>query len=230
MTSPSPEVRLAELATRWSSARDLRAVFADCYRLMTVRLGEGVRDGLFEDGPWVARLRDRFADYYFDALDAYAGAEGAQDCPRTWQVALDACARPGCHPLEALLLGINAHINHDLALALVDVLDDWDGLDAGARTRRRRDHDRVNTVIRSTTDEVQATVVAGWSPAATRLDTLLGRLDEWAFGEVVERWRTQVWDDAMALLAAPEAERPALAARIDTRAHRLAGLIGLAPG
>ena len=110
------------------------------------------------------------------------------------------------------------------------MLDDWDGLDAGARTRRRRDHDRVNTVIRSTTDEVQATVVAGWSPAATRLDTLLGRLDEWAFGEVVERWRTQVWDDAMALLAAPEAERPALAARIDTRAHRLAGLIGLAPG
>ena len=85
MTSPSPEVRLAELATRWSSTRDLRAVFADCYRLMTVRLGEGVRDGLFEDGPWVARLRDRFADYYFDALDAYADADGTHDCPRTWR-------------------------------------------------------------------------------------------------------------------------------------------------
>lgn len=227
MTRSTAEQRLAALATRWSAADDLRAVFADCYRLMTVRLSEGVREGRFEDGAWVARLRDRFAEYYFDALDAY---DGAAPCPATWRAALDACARPGCHPLEALLLGINAHINGDLALALVDVLDDWDVLEPRQRAGRRRDHDRVNAVIRATTDEVQRDVLARWSAGSVRLDGLLGRLDEWVFGEVVERWRTRVWLDAMALLALPAADRPAEAARIDVRARRLAALIDLGPG
>ncbi len=230
MTPSTAEERLAALATRWSADHDLRAVFADCYRVMTVRMSEGVASGSFEDGRWVARLRDRFAEYYFDALAGYDGAAGARACPLTWTVALDACARPGCHPMEALLLGINAHINHDLALALVDVLDDWDHLDEERRAGRRRDHDRVNAIIRSTTDEVQRDVVAGWSPAAARLDALLGRVDEWAFGELVERWRTQVWEDAMRLVALPAPERPAEAARIDGRSRRIARIIGLAPG
>ncbi len=227
MTRSTAEERLAALTTRWYAADDRRAVFADCYRVMTVRMSEGVLEGRFEDGAWVARLRDRFAEYYFDAVDAY---DGAGPCPATWRVALDACARPGCHPLEALLLGINAHINGDLALALVDVLDDWDVLEPRQRTGRRRDHERVNAIIRATTDEVQRDVVARWSAASTRLDSMFGRLDEWVFGEVVERWRTRVWLDAMALLALPAADRPAEAARIDVRARRLATLIDLGPG
>ena len=52
MTGSTAEERLAALATRWSAADDRRAVFADCYRLMTVRVSEGVREGRFEDGAW----------------------------------------------------------------------------------------------------------------------------------------------------------------------------------
>jgi hypothetical protein len=230
MTRSAAEDRLAALATEWSAARDLRGVFADCYRVMTARMSDGVLAGDFDDAAWVSRLRDRFADYYFDALDAYASTTGEPPCPETWRIALDACARPGCHPLEALLLGINAHINHDLALALVDVLDDWPRLDDRQRAGRHRDHDRVNDIIRATTDEVQRDVVAAWSPAASRLDAVFGRVDEWAFGELVEHWRTQVWADAMTLVALPTNERPAAAARIDVRSRRLAGLISLAPG
>jgi len=230
MTRSAAEVRLAALATEWSAAHDLRAVFADCYRVMTERMSDGVAAGTFEDGVWVARLRDRFAEYYFDALDGYAAADRDVVCPEVWRIALDACARPGCHPVEALLLGINAHINHDLALALVDVLDDWDRLDEAVRESRHRDHEQVNDIIRATTDEVQLDVVSTWSPAAARIDRLLGPVDEWVFGEVVARWRGRVWTDAMSLLAVPVAERDSAARVIDGRALRLAGLLGLAPG
>ena len=79
---------------------------------------------------------------------------------------------------RGLMLGINAHINHDLALALVDVLDDWDTLDGEHRLLRQEDRELVNTIIDETTDEVQREVVAQWSPLASALDLLLGPLDE----------------------------------------------------
>jgi hypothetical protein len=229
VTSSAAEERLAVLASEWTAASDLRGVFADCYRLMTQRLSEAVAAGDFHDGVWVARLRDRFADYYFDALDAHTAHDGTA-CPEAWQVALDACSRTTCRPMEALLLGINAHINHDLALALVDVLDDWPELGPRQRAERQEDHERVNDIIRATTDEVQRDVVRSWSPATRHVDLLLGRVDEWAFGEVVERWRTQVWVDAMSLLAVAPEIRPQAATALSVRARRLAGLIALTPG
>jgi len=230
MTQSAAEERLAALATGWSASGDLRAVFADCYRVMTARLSEGVAAGEFDDGAWVALLRDRFAEYYFEALDGYGAPTGVTPCAQTWRVAFDACARPGCHPLEALLLGINAHINHDLALALADVLEDWADLTPEQRASRRSDHEHVNDVIRAATDEVQRDVVATWSPATGRVDAALGRVDEWAFGTLVERWRTRVWDDAMALVAVPPEARSTAVARLDDDARRLARIIALIPG
>ena len=182
--APTAEQRLADLALQWGDAGDRRAVFAECYLVMTRRVEEAILAERFQDGVWVARLLDRFAAYYFDAVDSHGGLQTVRVCPAVWREALDACADPVCHPLQALMLGINAHINHDLALALVDVLDDWPALDEEARQRRREDHELVNAVIDDTTDEVQRDVVGKWSPAAVGIDLLLGRLDEWAFGEL----------------------------------------------
>jgi Family of unknown function (DUF5995) len=265
----SAEQRLESLTQVWSASGDRRAVFSECYLVMTRRVHERVREGAFHDGPWVTRLLDRFADYYFDAVDAYGGAtqtgetqvsgtqvSGTQDtgtqftattvttvtatsdgieatvtelparvCPEVWRGALDACSDPDCHPLQALMLGINAHINHDLALALVDVLDDWDTLDDEQRRARQEDHELVNTIIDETTDEVQREVVAQWSPLASALDLLLGPLDEWAFGTLAQSWRSQVWVDAMDLVHLAPEERSTATARIGERASGVATVI-----
>jgi hypothetical protein len=237
MSDPSAELRLIALRDGWVVTGDRRALFADCYRLMTQRMLEGLAAGGFHDPVWVARLLDRFADYYFEAVDAVEAHEVADPldtCPAVWRVAFDACADPCCHPLQALLLGINAHINHDLALAVVDVLDDWPGLDEAARDARRADHTRVNDTIRATTDEVQREVVAAWAPSTAALDEWFGGIDEWVFAEVVEVFRDQVWDDAMRLLAVPVELRAEAADEIAGRAARTAAVIMLgrhpAPG
>jgi hypothetical protein len=224
-SAPTAEARLADLARQWGDAGDRRAVFAECYLVMTRSVEENIRAGSFHDGVWVGRLLDRFATYYFDAVDSYGGALGVRVCPAVWREALDACSDPLCHPLQALMLGINAHINHDLALALVDVLDDWPTLDEEARQRRRDDHELVNTIIDDTTDEVQKDVVGRWSPAAEGLDLLMGPLDEWAFGQLAESWRSRVWADAMDLVVLDPSKRAEAEAVIGERASCVATVI-----
>ncbi|HET7820491.1 MAG TPA: DUF5995 family protein [Ornithinibacter sp.] len=219
------EERLAALAQEWGDASDRRAVFAECYLVMTRRMEENIRAGRFHDGVWVGRLLDRFATYYFDAVDSYGGLIEEPVCPAIWHEALEACADPDCHPLQALMLGINAHINHDLALALVDVLDDWPTLDDATRQRRREDHEMVNTIIDDTTDEVQRDVVGRWSPAAEALDWLMGPLDEWAFGALAQSWRSRVWADAMDLVVLDPTQRAAARVVIGERASGVATVI-----
>ncbi|HQG16007.1 MAG TPA: DUF5995 family protein [Ornithinibacter sp.] len=252
----SAERRLESMTQVWTASGDRRAVFSECYLVMTRRVRERVRNGAFHDGVWVTRLLDRFADYYFDAVEAYGrsgdftlstvmtvtttpdGVEATvtpvpeRTCPEIWRGALDACSDPGCHPLQALMLGINAHINHDLAPALVDVLDDWGTLEEEQRRHRHEDHELVNTIIDETTDEVQRDVVAQWSPLAEMLDALMGPLDEWAFGTLAQSWRSQVWLDAMDLVALPPEERPLATQRIGERASGVATVImlGRRPG
>lgn len=44
-----------------------------------------------------------------------------------WQVAHNAAKDPNISAMQKLLLGVNAHINYDLVLTLVDMLEgEWD--------------------------------------------------------------------------------------------------------
>lgn len=170
----------------------------------------------------MGRLLDRFAEYYFDAVYCYEA--GSDACPPVWRHALDACGRD-LHPLQHLFLGINAHTNYDLAFALADVLEDWSDLDETRRLRRRTDHLAVNEVIRQTVDVVQERIVQPMAPGMGVVDTLLGPIDEWLVSRLIAGWRMAVWTDAVSLLEATAADRPAVRCRIERRALRTADLL-----
>ena len=165
---------------------------------------------------------DRFAHYYFIVLDA----ETDPGCPPVWRDAFVACRPGGPEPLRLVLLGMNAHINHDLPLALADVLTDWPELDEATRRSRHEDHERVNTIIARTTDALQEQVVNTAMPAMRVLDTMLGGLDEALFTQLVSQWRERGWDDAQRIMqCTDEAQRQQVRADIHRRAHRWATLI-----
>lgn len=129
----------------------------------------------------------------------------------------------GSDALQQVLLGINAHINHDLPLALADVLDDWEGLAEEIRTNRHEDHEAVNDVIIASIDLVQGSVVNEVMPILGVLDTLLGRLDEAVFTATVRSWREHAWDEAQQLLrCSTDDERAAVVDQIHHRALRWA--------
>lgn len=211
-----------ELAGTWDRVGDRRAVFAAAYGRMTEAMLAAISRDEFEDPVWVDRLLERFADYYFDAVDAW---DQKAECPLVWCDAFAACKHEDLHTLQVLFLGINAHINHDLVYALTDVLDDWDRLDATRRLEREVDHRNVNLVIARTVDIVQDEVIDPLSPALGLLDDVLAGLDEWVFSRLIADWRGDVWDQAQRLLAAPADQRSAVDTDITERTSRIARLV-----
>lgn len=207
--------RMDTLVSEWGLA-DRRCLFAGAYRTMSANMLEAIESGEFSDEDWVDYLLADFATYYFDAVDAYEGR--LPDCPKVWNVAFEATGDDGVHPLRVLFLGINAHINYDLALCVADVMSDWSTLDPTHREIRRRDYDRVDQIIRRTIDSVQEGIVAPAAPAMGVLDKLMGPIDEWLISALIANWRHDTWGDALALLDSTIDQVGQVRAKIESQA------------
>ncbi|QOH58161.1 hypothetical protein C6Y44_20980 [Rhodococcus rhodochrous] len=109
---------------------DPRGCFAAVYRQMTV----AVKAGVFADKDRMNRIDTLFANRYFEAYEATAPT-------RAWQIAFDAAKHDRLIVLQHLLLGINAHINLDLAVVVGENLSGSE-LDAF-----RTDYDKINDII-----------------------------------------------------------------------------------
>lgn len=219
MSGERPAVdRMAELLEAWEQAGDRRAFFLGCYRAMTRRMLAALDAGRFADARWVRSLLERFADYYFDTIDACCA--GRPHASAVWRRAHEAAARPRTLAVQCLLLGVNAHVNYDLVFAVVDVLQgEWSRLSMTERQARHDDFSLVNRIIAETVDEVQDEVLERYAPSMNVLDTLLGPLDEWVAAHLIARWRDNVWDNAVRWLETTDpAARAALHAAVEAAA------------
>ena len=193
--------KMDALVAGWGPG-DRRALFLRAYRTMSESMYQSIDAGDFRDAAWVDGLLARFADYYFRAVDAHASSPNA--CPRVWKIAFESASDPEVHALRALFLGINAHINFDLALCVADVMTDWSDLDSDGREQRADDYRTVDLVINRTINEVQEKVVVPAAPAMGWLDVALGPVDEWLLSRLITDWRADTWGDALLLLEQPD--------------------------
>ena len=184
---------------QWEETSDRRAIFLNCYMLMTQSVLEAIEAGEFKDSIWVRALLHRFAGYYFEALGAYE--LDSPSTPAVWRLTHDAAREPKTLVLQNLFLGVNAHINYDLVLTLVDMLElEWRRLSADQREQRYSDHCHVNQIIKQTINAVQDVVVERYSPVMDVVDKILGPGDEWLTAQVITDWRDAVWQEALQLL------------------------------
>ncbi len=206
--------RMAGLIRGWEAAGDRRAIFLSCYAMMTRNMLTALDSAGFHDPAWVRDLLERFADYYFRALEL--AERGDPATPAAWRLVFEAAAAGRGHVLQHLLLGVNAHINYDLVLCLDDVLAaEWPALSPAARQARYEDHCHVNDVIIRTIDAVQDQVVERYAPMMEVVDAAFGPLDEWLIGRTIAHWRDDVWQHALERLAQPEAGREAVRIRVE---------------
>ena len=190
--------RMQRLLDAWEVADDGRAVFLDCYLTMTRAVHAELGVGFFDDDAWVRSLLERFADYYFASID---GGPEVIDIPAPWVLAHAAAVGHDAAPIQLLLAGVNAHINYDLVLTLVDVLDEeWRRLGDEDRARRRADYDRINDVIEATADAVQDDVLERRTGWLDLIDRGLGGWDEFLAVRLLTSWRSNVWREAVAML------------------------------
>jgi len=218
--------RMATQIQHWEAEGDQRAVFLSCYLLMTRNIISAIDHQEFHDSAWVSRLMERFAEYYFVALEEYEREPSS--APAVWHSAHDISRAPHTLALQKLMAGVNAHINYDLVLSMVDLLGpEWDDLEADQRNARYNDHCHVNAVIGRTIDAVQDQVLDPVMPIMVLIDELLGPVDEILVSHLITHWRETVWRDTMQLLEINEpTERRRLIHKIEQAALTTASLIG----
>ncbi len=169
-----------------------RRTFIATYLRTTRAVGRAVDVGLFEDGDWVARWDVVFAELYLVAHDAETAGEVV---PRPWRETFN--ASPQLHPLQHVLLGINAHINYDLPQSLVSVIPAAEFADPAVLERRRRDHERIDAVLASRVAAEDAELRTLTHVAlADRLLTPVNRL---ASRRLLRESRRKVWHNTFAL-------------------------------
>lgn len=171
--------------------------FNDMYLETTRQVGRAVAEQGFADPGFLDRLDVRFAQLYFGALNAHSRDRAS--APRCWAALFDARVRPGTHPLQFALAGMNAHITYDLPRALVMTVEEFGGdLDDGTR---RSDFVAVNEVLSRTQPIVKERLLSG--PLAD-LDDAMGDLDDRAGMWAIEAARELAWGSARALWALRE--------------------------
>ncbi|MCB9779276.1 MAG: hypothetical protein H6742_11985 [Alphaproteobacteria bacterium] len=195
--------------------RGSRAGYFPCmYRATTLRVARGLSEGRFVDAERMERLDVVFADFY---LDAWRRHGVAQACSGPWHHAFQSARDPQLLILQHLLLGMNAHINLDLAQAAVAVAGD--GLDG-----LRQDFDTINDILAEQLDQVQDALNAH-SPALSRLDEAGGSWDERLFSFSLARARDAAWTQARVLVTLPGAARPTALRALDRQSSTTARII-----
>ncbi|MBZ3906018.1 MULTISPECIES: DUF5995 family protein [Streptomyces] len=194
--------------------------FAALYRQVTVEVRTAIHQGLFDDGARMDRFDTHFGNRYFEAYDAWRRDRGG---PRCWREAFGLLDDADTVIVQHLVLGVNAHINLDLAVAAARTSP---GEDIRAL---RRDFLLINDILARVSLTVQDSVGAV-SPLLSLLDRVGARTDERLLDFSIRQSRAEAWHNAVLLAGQTEEEREDTIERLDVRSAVLARLIARPSG
>ena len=117
--------------------------FNGLYLSVTQAVESRVNGGGFADPAWLARLDVKFAGLYFSALGA---ALTGAPCPDCWAAMFSVRENAQIARIQFALAGMNAHINHDLCLA-IDATAKATGTVPQHGTAQYNDYTAVNPVL-----------------------------------------------------------------------------------
>ena len=208
--------RMTRIATELPET-DGVARFNDLYLAVTRAVAaEATGDGL-EDPTFLSGLDVTFAGRYFAAVDATGSGEAVT---QAWAPLFESRGRLDVAPIQFALAGMNAHINFDLCLAVVDTCRSLD-LEPEAGTPQYRDYLTVNGILSRVEDEVKRRFETELQQVA---DEALGRVDDVIAMWSVARARDAAWTHAEVLWSLRPL--PALTAEYTLSLSRIVGLAG----
>jgi uncharacterized protein DUF5995 len=220
----APATRIADVIVRLKGVvaalppGDGVRAFTSLYLAVTVAVDQAARPGGFEDARFVRRLDVVFANLYFGALRNALLRAGP--VPKAWAPLLTTRAARGVLPLQFALAGMNAHINRDLPLALVQTCEAR-RIDLRRRTPQHRDFRQINSLLAVVEAQVKAELV---TDALRDFDVALGELDDVIAMWKVERAREAAWNHAETLWALRAS--PRLTAQFVRTLDRMVGFAG----
>jgi hypothetical protein len=211
---------IADMVAGWEPLDadcDARAVFALTYLLTTEAFRATLGTGFFDDESAIINLDRVFANLYFSAYEGYASGTA----PPAWTIAFDKATGLQTNAVQDVFLGMNAHINRDLPVALAAV-----GLVRADGSSRKPDHDAVNEILSDVLDHIQDELARLYDPMFSLSDASPSPIDEMGSLEVLKSWREGAWRNAERLaLARSDAERDAVMAQIEAYSTAWARII-----
>ncbi|MGH4011299.1 MAG: DUF5995 family protein [Pseudonocardiaceae bacterium] len=165
------------------------ACFTSLYRTITANVLRWLEEGTFENSQYLATLDLEFAERYLHALRSYAFDRPAT--PRSWRVLFDNRSDTRISRLHFAVAGMNAHINFDLALAVVSTCARL-GIDFGAEDQRK-DYLGVNQIFIANTLQLRDEFEDEEDPAL--VDAVEKLFDDFA----IVATRQVAWNDAQRL-------------------------------
>lgn len=215
-----------EMRHRWTGLDaecDPDMVFALLYLITTAKVGDLVAADHFADNGFLVDWDEDFAGRYFAAYDAHHDGDPATAAPTPWRTAFEHADSGKGTVSQDTLLGINAHVNYDLAFSAYDMgLPQNDGKD---------EFDRVNDAFWNVPIPLADEMGARYDPGSARSSEELGPAD-YASIELLISWRENAWSNAVLLAEAPDPiARAVVAEKIQAEADAVAaGILLTADG
>jgi Family of unknown function (DUF5995) len=193
-----PATSIAEVIARMNAidavlpAADGIACFNRMYLDVTTQVDAQVEQGLFGDPGFVAHLDVVFANLYFSAVDSLTTSPEAP--PVAWKPLLMSRSTPGIEPIQFALAGMNAHINHDLPLAVVTACTDLST--APGDGSHHADYQRVDGLLDASEQAIRQAFETPEELATDRhVAAVASLVSNWSMNTA----RDVAWNESMAL-------------------------------
>jgi hypothetical protein len=187
------------------------------YLMVTQQVDLNPPGGAWQSPVWFTRLDVVFAGFYFRAI---VGSLGGQELPSAWSALFEARYRTGIDRIQFALAGMNAHINHDLALALLATDDELNIVPAPG-SPESADYQSVNNLLNTVMPSALNMLAADTLGVLAEDTGKVGRL--LAFWDICQA-RDLAWDFADHLRSLDNPARDAALAAQDG----LTGVVGRA--
>ncbi len=158
--------QLDEIINYECAQNSCMAYFPILYRKVTFRIKEGILANDFENNQRMEKLDVFFANRY---IEAYQNSTTNKPFTISWKNAFNAAKDGNLLIMQHLLLGINAHINLDLGIAVAETVGE-----DGDLTEFENDFNKINEILASMIADVERKIIS--------VSPLFGLLDRFGKG------------------------------------------------
>lgn len=190
-------------------------LFPTLYRVVTLKIKEGIMNGSFQNGERMEKLDVIFANRYLKAYYEYRAKEKPSEC---WEFSFQKAETYWPIVVQHLLLGINAHINLDLGIAAAQVSTPED------IGNLKSDFDQINAILSNLVESVEKCLIKIW-PTLTYILKLSGKIDNFFIDFSMQTARDGAWKYATEFVILPENQREASILERDVRIAEIARLV-----
>jgi hypothetical protein len=176
-------------------ATDGLACFNRVYLDVTQQVKARVTAGFFADAAFVEHLDVVFANLYFAAVDVAGSAPATW--PAAWAPLLQCRTNAGIYSIQFALAGMNAHINHDLPIAVVQTCADLGT--APEDGSHHADYQKVDALLDGVEESIRESFESqAIRDADQRAQAVVNLVCNWSINSA----RDAAWDTGLGLWAA----------------------------